>query len=53
MKVIQDSDDDLDEILEVENPSPKQPDAPDMQLTNEISPQRHGTGSTGKLVLLV
>lgn len=46
MRVIQDSDDESDENLEVDAPLPKQSDASEKPRTNGLSQQ--GTGSTGK-----
>jgi hypothetical protein len=43
-RVIQDSDDELEEDLEADLPPPKQPNASDQPPSNDT----HGTGSTGK-----
>jgi hypothetical protein len=44
-RIIQDSDDELEDDLEADLPPPKQPNASDQPLSNDTS---YGTGSTGR-----
>jgi hypothetical protein len=45
-RIVQDSDDELEEDLEADIAPPKQPDASKQPASNDAS---HGTGSTGRL----
>jgi hypothetical protein len=48
MRVIQDSDDELDDDVEAGNPPAQEPDASNKEFMTNRSIEPHGTGSTGK-----